>query len=113
MERNLPRLAVHHRIRRSRIGVPRLADAARIDEPKRARREAQRGPDVSHDAVWADLDGARSVGVPGAADLELRVEAPQLEEHLVKPRAAAHPADRVSEHRVHTDDAIGGAQLAR
>src|SRR5207249_11049578 len=94
-------------------GVPRLADAAGIDEPKRARREAQRSPDVSHDAVWADLDGARPMGVPAAADLELRVEAPQLEEHLVKPRAAAHPADRVSEHRVHTDDAIGGAQLAR
>src|SRR5882672_3984655 len=62
--------------------------------------ETQRGTDVSHHAVAADLNRARPVGVPGAADLDLRVEAAQLEGHLVKPLAAAYPADRVSEHRM-------------
>src|SRR6185295_14844233 len=113
IERDLARLVVQYGIGGPRIRVPRLADAARIDEPERARRDAQRGTDVSHDAVGADLHSARSVRMPRTADLELWIEAAQLEGHLVKALAAAHPADRVAEHRMQADDTGGGAQLPR
>src|SRR5258708_36017596 len=100
MERKLPRFAVQDGVGRPWAGVARLADAARIDEPERPRGEAERAADVSPDALGADLDRARSMGVAGTADLEVGVEAAQLERHFVKRLGAPHAPHRVSEHRM-------------